>query len=94
MLESRILVGSWKHSQQCALLAKKASSILGCSRISDVSRSREVILLYSALVTPHPENCVWILYPKYMDRLDQVQERAMKIIRELEHLTYEGKIRE
>jgi len=37
-------------SQQCALIAKKASGILGCIKKSVVSRSKEVLLpLYSTL---------------------------------------------
>ncbi|KAK4828350.1 hypothetical protein QYF61_026011 [Mycteria americana] len=83
---------------QYALAAQKANHVLGYIKRSTASRSGEVVLpLYSALVRAHLQCCVQLWGPQHkkdMDLLEQVQRRATKMIRGVEHLSYEDRLRE
>lgn len=66
--------------------------------LSKMSPASQVnIPLYSALVRPHLEICVQCWDPQYerhMDMLERVQQRAMEMLKQLEHFSCEESLRE
>lgn len=84
-------------SLQCALDTKKANGV-GCIRQSITSSSREVILpLYLVIVRPHLVYFVhfWATqYKRDLDILERVQWRGTKMMKGLEYLSYEVRLRE
>ena len=82
-------------SQECA---KKTKSILGCIRRSVASRSREVIFpLYSGLAKSHLEYCVQVCAlqcKRDMLLMERLHCRAAKMIKGVEHLSDEERLRE
>jgi len=71
---------------------------ISCIKSSVSSESREVILpLFSAPVTVHLESFIQLWSPRHkkdMELLEQVQRSATKMIRMLEHLSCEERLRE
>ena len=80
-------------SWQCVLTAHNA----GCIKNSVASRSREGILpLFTAIVGPHLEYWVQLSgrqHRKDVNLLEQVQRKTTKMMRGLEHLPCEDRVR-
>lgn len=71
-------------------MAKTANSIPGFIRESTAGRSRQVILLlYSVLVRPYLECCYFLTFPVHLHIPESAQQRAAKMTKELEHLSWE-----
>jgi len=77
--------------------SKKILETLGCIKEGVASREGEMtVLLCLALVRPHLKYCVQPWGPQYrkdVELLEWVQRRATKMIRGLEHLSCEERLR-
>ncbi|CAM4563975.1 unnamed protein product [Caretta caretta] len=83
---------------KCDVAVKKANAVLGCIRRRISSRDKEVLVpLYKALVRSHLEYCVQFWSPMFKKdefKLEQVQRRATRMIRGMENLSYERRLKE
>ena len=93
----RVLVdGRLDIRQQGVFAAQNANGILSCIKRVVASKEREVIVLYFAILRPHLEHCVQVWGPQYRkdaELLEQVDRRATKMIRGLEHLSCDERLR-
>ncbi|KAJ7406660.1 hypothetical protein BTVI_64969 [Pitangus sulphuratus] len=85
-------------SQQCVQVAKKADGILTYTKNSMACRTRkEIIPLYPALVRLHFKYCVQFValhFRKDTAVLQQVQRKAVKLVKGLENKACEEQLRE
>lgn len=92
-----VLMDSKDHEPERCLCGQELSGILRHIRKNIASRSREVVLPhYSALIRPCLEYCNQSQIPQYKrDKAlqKQVEQRVIKMIIELEHHSYEDRLR-
>uniref|UniRef100_A0A8C4XYG1 Reverse transcriptase domain-containing protein n=1 Tax=Gopherus evgoodei TaxID=1825980 RepID=A0A8C4XYG1_9SAUR len=92
-----IVDSSLKMSTQCAEAVKKANSMLGIIKKGIENKTENILLpLYKSMVHPHLEYCVQMLPPhlkKDILALEKVQKRATKMIRGLERVPYEERLK-
>ncbi|CAM4587787.1 unnamed protein product [Lepidochelys kempii] len=92
-----IVDSSLKMSMQCAAAVKKANGLLGIIKKGVKNKTENILLpLYKSMVRPHLEYCIQMWSPhlkKDILALEKVQKRATKMIRVLERVPYEDRLK-
>jgi len=85
-----------KFSSQIAAQAKKAYKVLGMIKRNFECSNKDIFqILYSTLVRPHLEYAVQLWNPHqigHKNKLEQVQRRATKMVKEVKKLSYEQRL--
>ena len=79
-----------KVSEQCGIAASKGNQIIGLIRRTITFKKQVTVPLYRAIVRPHLEYCIRAWRPnrkRDTDKLERIQRRATKMIRELGDLS-------
>ena len=92
-----IITENLKASVHCDKIAKKANKILGLIKRTFTYKDEQTILkLYKSLVRPHLEYAQQFWSPtlkKDINKLNKVQERAIKVIPTYKNLGYKDKLK-
>ncbi|CAM5105037.1 unnamed protein product [Natator depressus] len=92
-----IVESSLKTSTQCAAAVKKANGMLGIIKKGIENKTENILLpLYKSMVRPHLEYCVQMWSPRLQKdtlALEKVQKRATKMIRGLERVPSEERLK-
>ena len=85
-----------KFEEQCAAVINKANSVLGQIKRAFNTRDQNIILsAYQTYVLPHLDYCCQIWSPgtqKWIQKIEQVQKRALRMIPSLNGRSYEEKL--
>jgi len=86
-----------KFEEQCCASIAKANSILGQIKRAFNTRDKNIIInAYRTYVLPHLDYCCQIWSPgtkKMVQKIEQVQKRALRLIPCLKHLSYADKLK-
>ncbi|CAM5138679.1 unnamed protein product [Natator depressus] len=92
-----IVDSSLKTSTQCAATVKKGNGMLGIIKKGIENKTGNILLpLYKSMVRPHLEYCIQMWSPhlnKDILALEKVQRKATKMIRGLEWVPYEERLK-